>query len=121
MANTRIKIRRTDLIDKLKQSKEAANKRFEKDSVTYEAAISKAVSKVRDNLSSIERLDDVALLAKIENRYNGHKSVDLGKLSLPSKPTQDTNGALDQMIRVLEASCDETISVAVGDAYARYL
>ncbi len=117
VANTRVKIRREDLIAKLKATRTEYETGHQAALVKYEAAQVKAEEKVRAAVQKL--LSEDSLLDKVETRYNG-LSILIGKMELPSKPVKD-NTDIDRMLRVLEASCDETILVAVGDSYARYL
>lgn len=123
MANTRIKIKREDMVDKLKTTRAAHLKNHEKATLKYQSDVDKCQSKIREALQRAiheSNHDFDTLYKKLNRNYHGQVTVDLGKLNLPSEPACDTR-ELDRMIRVLEASCDDTISVAVGDAYARYL
>lgn len=120
MANTRIKIRRDDLVTKLQQNKVEQEAKFGADTKAYWSGIGKTAVAIKSALKALEKLNQADLVDRVSSGYRGDTSIDIGKIDIPHEPTLNTH-ELDKMIRVLEASCDETISVAVGDAYARYL
>lgn len=120
MANTRIKIRRDDLIAKLQKTKTEQDAKFEASTKAYWAGIGQTAVTIKAALKALEKLNQSDLVDKVSSGYRGDTSINIGKIDIPNEPTLNTH-ELDKMIRVLEASCDETISVAVGDAYARYL
>lgn len=120
MANTRIKVRREDLIARLEASLEtevaAHVKRQEKYAVDSAKAGDRVIAAIQKTLG----LPVKSLMEKLSTGYRGEVSLNLGKIPLGSKPQLQTH-KLEQMIRVLKSSCDDTILVAVGDDYSRYL
>lgn len=120
MANTRIKVRREDLIARLEASLEAEVASHVKQQEKYAVDMDKAEDRV---IAAINRVMDIPvadMMKKLKKDYHGVVTLDLGKINLASKPELRTQ-KLEQMIRVLKSSCDDTILVAVGDDYSRYL
>lgn len=120
MANTRIKIRREDLIAKLNESRDALVLEFEANTKAYWSGVGATAVAIKTALKELMKLNQTDLIDATDIGYQNIARVNIGEMEIPREPVLKTH-ELDKMIRVLESSCEDTISVTVGDAYARYL
>lgn len=124
-ANTRIKIKRVDLIAKLTENRVKFVADHDIAVALYQKAVKDIKPALQKALKDAQTLLDSDYEAFFENISGwGHEcriGIMLKKSELPTMPHLQDVDNLDRMIRVLESSCDETISVAVGDSYSRYL
>lgn len=120
MANTRVKIKVTDLIAKLKSERAKMALAHQKAITKFDQDVTSSAAKIRLSLNRLKALNDKALVAEITARYSGEGMVSVGKIGVTSMPILSTAG-IDKQIRVLELSSDETITISDKDDYAHYL
>lgn len=148
MANTRVKVPRTVLIERIQEAIDKATKEHADKVAEYEKKKDELMSKLPGELEKLAKeimsfTDDQAdeFFSKLrKNNYAGDKLMVLVNLRLPlldddgyyyrrtergyTYASHDFEGYIKQLEkskRVLEASTEELISVAANDAYADYL
>ncbi len=122
MANTRIKVRRETLIDKLETQKKANEKKYEKEKIKYEEDVESFRPKLEKAIADVLKLSNEKLVEKVSSGWgNDSQRLEI-KIVVPQKPLSNyNNNRLDKMISVLKAGADEFISVSTQDEYADYL
>ena len=124
--NTRIKVSREKLLQKLRAERAKIGARYERDMEKYKEAADGFERKLLQALIHFDELlknDPVAAMKRVEDRgYGGDRGVKIRfpALKRPQEPKLDTT-KIDRHIRVLEMAEDETLSISADDEYAGYL
>lgn len=123
-ANTRIKVKRTTLLSRLQAAKAEAIAKYEADMSVWGQKIAAWRAEVDAAVKAFAGAWDPADEDLYEEHWGssrqhpGYIKVDCPKR--PDAPQLNTS-KLDYMIRILEASEDEHISISADDDYARWL
>ena len=129
MNNTRVKVPRLLLIERIQQEIDTRTTEYENEMKEYEDKIEKLrpafVKAVKDLADLLDVYTDTELDKFIAeegytDRYSGKATLYLD-VKLPQKPYPLDTKYAEQSKRILEASTDETISVSSRDLYYQYL
>jgi hypothetical protein len=129
MANTRVKVPRDVLIDKLEAERQTILDTHERragevrrERASYAKQLIRALAEVR----RLAQADPAMALEHVDRKHRGYEkevaSVVLHDLPAPPRsPGEPNTLKLDRMLAVLRAATDDTLSIAAEDEYARYL
>lgn len=127
MRNTRVKVKRELLIEKMGERLAKRQEKFDTEMAAYETAIANEAASVASEVAAIAadfKKDPVKALIEHtgQERYSG-RSVFLPLKTRVSveKPDEWHIKNLKKQIRVLESASDDTISVSTHDEYYDYL
>lgn len=132
MANTRVKVKRTTLIEKLEEARKAEVERYRKEKEAYdqkkEKHLTDLIAGVENWLTLAQSNPDKALKEVGYGRSYGSdgntkyfSTIHIHTVEYPKEVPQAYVGHIDRMLKILKASEDETISVSTEDDYAKYL
>jgi hypothetical protein len=129
MANTRVKVRREVLIEKLEAERKrivAAHDAEVRKAEKQRAALLSAMADELDELANLLVVDPDAIIRRVEGYYRSNKrdgvAIRFPRLSLPADPSDAAQTyKIDRSIAVLKAAEDDTLSIAANDEYAKYL
>lgn len=122
--NTRVKVSKDKLVQKLKTSRADLESKYEADLKAYDKNIEpfkKNVLKALDDYRKTLENDFSNQLSEI-GMWRGqgtiHVPITVKAVDLPQKPNFES---LDRMISALELSDEITITIGVNDQYYRYI
>lgn len=127
MRNTRIKVKRELLIERMKEQLEKEQKKYDDHVATFETAIieqSEAVAKELAELSKkiSKEPKNMDLYLRSQRMYRNDKVLIYLETKVMVDPPSDYEiKRLKKQIRVLESAADDTISVSSMDDYYQYL
>lgn len=126
MRNTRVKVKREFLIEKIKEQLAKEQERYDKQLADFETAIvaqSTAVAKELAELSKAisKNPKDIALYTDAGRFWLHGIVITLKTKATVDSPSKNEIKRLEKTIRVLEAATDDTISVSSMDDYYHYL
>lgn len=127
MRNTRVKVKREFLIEKIKEKLAREQKKYDDQLAKFEGAIvaqSEAVAKELAELSKKISKDPKNTSLYLDNSRGYRRDRILVYLQtevMVESPSDYEIKRLSKTIRVLEAATDDTISVSTMDEYYEYL
>jgi hypothetical protein len=124
-APTRVKITRSTLIQRLETAKVAELARYEAEHAKHDAAIMKFCEKLEHDLEGFMDLltsDPAKALERVET-YHRTKCATVTFHTHATKPTLRPADltAINNLLKLLEASADEYLAITKDDAFARYI
>lgn len=126
MCNTRVKVKREFLIEKIKERLDRAQAKYDAKLKEYEGVIetqSLAVAKELTELAAAIKKDpkNTTLYADAGRFWNHGIVITLKTQAVVTSPDDNIIRRLQKSIRVLEAATDDTISVSTMDEYYDYI
>lgn len=118
----KIKIKRDELIKRMKESLLVMEDTYSKQILEYDKALVPIKVLIKAELIKMTKIIDKDFAEFRRRTAFRHSSITLhfDDIQIPEKPQSDILH-LKKMIRILEASCEDIITVTTGDYYSRYL
>ena len=129
MANTRVKVRREVLIEKLTAERERIVSEHARVVEKYEKANEEYIDRLKREILDFQTLlevDPAKALSRVEASY-GRSRRDRTSVKFPAllalEPVTDDPDTrkIDRSLAVLRAAEDETLAIAADDEYAKFL
>lgn len=120
---TRLKVEKAVLLKKLRDERRRQTEKHKLALDLFDGRLALAAERVAVALEGFAaqlRANPAKAIEKTSTSYQGDRLTVPCSVAVPSRPTLNT-GKLDRLIRVLESSTDETISVSTDDDWAAYL